>query len=282
MYGYRHLLVIALFSATCIPGSALAGSVLYGTNFSGPTALFDINQSTGVATGIVGDLENIGDLTSNQVDTLWGVTLSGGNNLVSIDPLSGNVLSSTALTGVNAGAGGGLITSLAYNPLTGKLYGNTSTGFGDTVRDDDLYEIDPGTGALTYIGPIDFQNVYALAFDQLGVLFGITDGGALISIDSGTGAGDLIADGLGFGLYDLASRPEDNTMFVTVGFSNLGTIDTLSGVITPVGSYVNASNMAGLAFLGAAVPEPMTSALCAVGLLVWRLRRQGTTAVRTA
>lgn len=251
----------------------LAGSILYGVNYAGTTPLYTIDQTSGAAISVGGALVDIGDLTSNQVDTLWGVTLppSGGtgvNDLVSIDPLTGAVLSSVALTGTRAGN----ITSLAYNPLSAKLYGNTTPFYGDPDGDR-LYEIDPLTGSVALIGEIGFEEIYALAFDQLGTLFGISNGGTLLSIDTGTGAGTSIAAGLGGGLFDMASRPEDNVMFLTVGFGSLGTIDTTTGVIDTRGGYGGPGNVVGLAFLGERViPEPATLALCGMGLLAWGLR----------
>lgn len=111
-----------------------------------------------------------------------------------------------------------------------------------------------------------------MGFDQLGTLFGISNAGELLSIDTTTGAGTSIAAGVGFGLYDIASRPGDNTMFVSLaGLSSLGTIDTLTGLITPVGAYgdPDASNIVGLAFL---VPEPSSLALIGAALLAAGLR----------
>ena len=252
----------------------MAGPILYGANFAGGTPLFTIDQASGAASGTVGNLANIGDLTSNQTDTLWGVTLLGSNDLVALDTSTGNVTSSVALTGVNANTGGGNITSLAFNPISGFLYGNTTTSFGDSLRGDDLYQIDPVSGALTFVGPINFDNIFALGFDQLGSLFGISDAGELLSIDTATGAGPSIAAGLGSGLFDIASRPGDNTMFISnAGVASLGTIDTLTGVITPIGAYgdAGANNIVGLAFLGA-VPEPSSLALIGIALLAGGLR----------
>ncbi len=209
----------------------------------------------------------------SSVDTLWGVTLAGTNDLVTIDVSTGSVASSVALTGVNAGTGGGSITSLAFNSVTGLLYGNTTPSFGDTLRGHDLYEIDPATGIASFIGNIDFDDVFALAFGQLGVLFGITNAGELLSINTGTGAGTLIVAGLGAGLFDIASRPGDNTMFLSNAFADrLATIDTATGVITSVGAYGDplANNIVGLAFLG--VPEPSSLALIGAALVACSLR----------
>ena len=271
MNSLRHYLVAGALALSTIPVTTVAGPILYGVNFASATPLFTIDQTTGAAAGVAGNLVNIGDLTSNQVDTLWGVTLDGvNNNLVTIDTSTGNVASTVALTGVNANTGGGNITSLAFNPISGFLYGNTATSFGDTLRGDDLYQIDPATGALTFVGNINFDNIFALAFDQLGTLFGISAASSeLLSIDTVSGAGTAIAGGLPGSLFDIASRPGDNTMFVsTAGLQSLATINVLTGVITPVGAYGDpgAGNIVGLAFLGV-VPEPSSLALLGAALL---------------
>jgi len=109
--------------------------------------------------------------------------------------------------------------------VDGKLYGNTSLGIG--ALSDSLYQIDLATENSTLIGRFPFDNIYALNFDQTGRLSGISDvNDELISIDTFTGNGSLIAAiGLSFG-FDMASQPKDNTMFVSdTGTHSLYTIN---------------------------------------------------------
>ena len=73
---------------------------------------------------------------------------------------------------------------------------------------------------------------------------------------------------------DLTSNQTDTLWGVTLlGSNDLVAIDTLTGVITPIGAYgdAGANNIVGLAFLGA-VPEPSSLALIGIALLAGGLR----------
>lgn len=237
-------------------GPAAHASNLYGIEFSGPTDLFSINQANGAVSSIgpTGQ-DNLGDLTSDTrpgSPHVWGVRIAS-NELYEFNPATGAAISSVALNSRDK------MVSIAFDPVSGKLYGNTSAGFGAAA--DTLYEINPATGNTSVVGPIGFQNVYALGFDQTGKLFGISDtSDELIAINALTGVGSVIA-GLPLGLaFDIASRPEDNTMFVAdSGTFALYTVDTGSGAVSLVGPYGGFPNVVGLAFLGGhEVPEAST------------------------
>jgi hypothetical protein len=259
----------ASWSAQSAPASQLLGVA-----FDQPTALYSINQSTGAlaAVGLTG-FTNVADLTSDPLThTLWGVDVNG-NQLLEMDPKTGGALKATALDSADP------IGSIAFDPLTRVLYGNSVVGFGKTSQDA-LYRIDPLTGHTTLIGALgSFEQVFALGFDQHGVLFGISDHSReLITIDTATGLGSLIpgAPQLPFeGNFDLASRPEDNAVFVANSLNaQLYLLDTSNAALTPVGPYGSVTNIVGLAFLSS-VPEPSTYAAFAGGLLaLFALRRR--------
>ena len=85
---------------------------------------------------------------------------------------------------------------LAFAP-DGTLYANACTPTGlflecSTTRANDLVRIDPPGGAGVEIGSIGFTNVFGMDFLD-GTLYGVTNQGELISIDTGTGAGTLVA-----------------------------------------------------------------------------------------
>ena len=272
----KLVLAGALLSAVTLPANA---STLFASDYFGSaTTLYTANQSTGALTAVGGTTRNVGDLASNAT-TLFGVTLTT-NNLVTIDPTTGGILSSIAVTGTRSGQ----ITSLAFNTLTNTLYGNTTTGFGATSGDA-LYSINVATGLASFIGSIGFDNVYALAADTTGALFGISDASnEFIRINSGTGLGTLISDIGSTGWFDMAARPEDNVMFLSDAYTaSLYTINTTTGAKTLTGAYGTASNIAGLAFLGGAVPEPSTWGMMLFGFglvgSVLRRRRALATAI---
>lgn len=260
--------------ATIMLGTTAAvASELYSVRFPAATDLYRVNQTSG-AISLVGPSgqDGIGDLTSDTRapgGAIWGVRVEE-NRLYQFDPVSGVAAAGALLNSPDD------MVSLAFDPVGGKLYGNTAFGFGAPF--DALYEINPVTGNCTFIGRILFENVYALGFDQVGNLFGIADtSNQFISINTTTGNGSLIANlPLGFS-YDLASRPEDNTMFLAdSGTVALYTIDTATGVTTPVGPYGANENLVGLAFL--TIPEPSSwigaGVLGGVAFLIrfWRRR----------
>ena len=259
----------ALLAAT----TGAPASDLFAVNFAGTTPFYRVDQSNGSLTTInPAAARDIGDLTSDQNTTVWGVTLPlpsvpGGNSLVTFDPGTGNVVKTVPITGVEVGN----ITSLAWSPETKILYGNTTPGFGDPTGDN-LYKIDPSTGVATFVGKImsaaggPFTNIYALGFDQGGRLFGISDTtNQLLGINPATGAASVIAMMQVNFAFDIASRPEDNKMFlVDSGSSFLYGLDTSNGALSGIGPWSPpANNLVGLAF---AVPEPGTWAMLLGGL----------------
>lgn len=274
----RRTARFGLLAALCLAGAPASASTLYANDYPGVATLFEMDQGDGTASAIgsVGK-DNIGDLTSDTrlgSETLWGVRIGGTDRpgeLITIDPATGAEIDSVNITIPAGAAHPGYMTSIAFDPVSGVLYGNTAVGYGAPF--DALYSIDPLSGLATFIGRITFQNVYALGFDQAGNLFGVADTtNQLIGISVLTGNGALIAD-LQVGLaFDLASRPEDDVMFLAdSGTNSLYTIDTGDGALTLVGDYGATHNLVGLAF--SAIPEPGTLLLLSLGLPLLVRRR---------
>jgi len=257
----------------CFSERALS-AVLFGEFAEQSTPLFSINQSTGMLTAIgPTGFSNVADLTSDPATgRIWGVEAQANqpSRLLSINASTGAATAVATLDSAQP------IVSLAFDPITHKLFGSTAVGFG--AGQDTLYTIDPLSGHTSLIGVIGFDNVYALGFDQQGKLFGVSEiSKALISINTATGAGTQI-DGFKNNdinrAFDLASRPDDNMMFLAdSGTTSLYTLDTATGIVSLVGPYGSSTNIVGLAFL-TSVSEPSTYLVFCAGLIVVTLLRQ--------
>jgi len=269
---------LALGLVALLTASPAVATELFSVDFSGAATLYRMDQVGGSANvvGPVGN-DNIGDLTSDTragSATLWGVRIAS-DELLTIDPVTGAQVDSVPLTLDTNGAfqgDPGHMTSIAFDPVSGLLYGNTTVGFGAPF--DALYSIDPVTGQSEFIGRITFENVFSLGFSQDGTLYGISDTtDQLISINLLNGNGTFIADlQVGFA-FDIASRPEDDEMFlVDSGTFSLYTMDVSNGNLTGVGGYGGSPNLVGLAF--SQVPEPGTLLLVGLGLTFFARRRR--------
>ncbi|MBT8353117.1 MAG: hypothetical protein KJO60_01265, partial [Desulfofustis sp.] len=65
------------------------------------------------------------------------------STLYQLDPVDGSIVSTVGATGTSG------MTSLAYHPITGVMYGITTGGEG---CDNSLYTVDLATGAATLVG----------------------------------------------------------------------------------------------------------------------------------
>jgi hypothetical protein len=277
----RKVIPAALGLLSLVP--AAGASTLYATDYTpGSVSYFyTVNTSTGALTrvGSTG-VNDIGDLTSNQVYTIWGVQLTT-DDLLTINPFTGVAAVGPALTGTGLSTNNP-IASLAWDPATGVLYGNSSTGYGATA--DTLYSINPTTGAATLIGKIGFSDIYALGFGQDGTLYGIEDSDALgtvLSINLTTGAGTSTGNTDLQGIFDLASDPAGSGFFAADGNNfSLYKVNVANGTPTQIGSYQSDANIAGLAFLAPATAAPeaasivmLTAGLGLIGLASLRKKK---------
>lgn len=102
-------------------------------------------------------------------------------DLYLIDPFSSEMLFIGNLGGNWRYSG-----DITFHPNTGEMYA-TVNYFGGTI--DYLAKVNEVTGVGTIIGPINYGMVYGLEFDSGGNLYGITETGWILSINSNTGNG---------------------------------------------------------------------------------------------
>ena len=272
----RALFVLAL-SLCAYPALA---SDLYSLDAGGPNppSIYKLNQST-AAESLVGLVDSgfgfPGDLASDTHSgtfRIWTPDITS-NTLVKIDPTTGL----GTPVGLFTGPTGAPIkmVSLAFDPVTSTMYGNTSFGFDSSP--DRLFRIDPTTGVSTLIGAgIGFNDVFALGFNNAGKLYGVSNAThQLLLIDTTLGTGGIVGPVGPTSIFDIATRPEDGTTFAVNAFTNeLYKIDLGSGATTLVGAHTTPThNMVGLAF-GPAVPEPATFTLLALGATLAAFRRR--------
>ncbi|HEV8606354.1 MAG TPA: hypothetical protein VGQ99_13360 [Tepidisphaeraceae bacterium] len=251
-------------------------SELYAVDTAGVgplSNLYRLNQSTG-ADAFIGStgLPLIYDLTSDTRAAsvmMWGNDIST-QQLLKIDPTTGI----GTPVGVFRLVSPITVASLAFDAKSGNLYGTVMRGLGFPA--DALARIDPNTAAVTPVGnsSIQFDHIHALAFDNSGQLFGISqDNHQLIQIDTPTGIGTAIAPVSLNAIYDIATRPEDGVTFaVDSETHHLYTLDLSTGLTTDLGPYQDGLNFQGLAFIS--IPEP-SSAILLISALVLPLRGRG-------
>jgi hypothetical protein len=174
--------------------------------------------------------------------------LSDTDGLIVVDATTGALNTINAATAPDAGDTGWL--AMAWNPLDRTLYALSTNG---TLPS--LYSIDPATGATTRLGEINdrtltINGIYtALAADSDGRLFAIDETNDLLvavardeySLDgrvSGYTVGPLGIDI--DGLSALAFDSATNTLFLSAvpvgGVGTMYSVDTVSGVATPIGT----------------------------------------------
>jgi hypothetical protein len=139
----------------------------------------------------------MGVATEANSQTIYGATSSGHGELYILNPLTGGVVQDIGPLN-DASSLNYSVSGLAFNPITGVLYGSTGG-----VSGHNLLTINPTTGLVTVVGSFNSGTVTMtdLAFDSSGNLYGISSSGGanLYSINISTGkATEVGASGVGF------------------------------------------------------------------------------------
>jgi hypothetical protein len=157
-----------------------AGGILYRIDGVGPSSLYVLDSATASATKIatLGDIMN--GLEAAPDGTLYGAGIGGV--LYAIDPTTGKATPVAAYP-----PGYGPSGDLAW--VQGTVFG---TAAGQGVVNDVLVAFDLATMKATIVGSTGFQCVYGLAAHGA-ALFGFTCIGQVLSLDTKTGRGTLLA-----------------------------------------------------------------------------------------
>ncbi|MFP4597422.1 MAG: MopE-related protein [Persicimonas sp.] len=201
-------------------------------NSNSPNKLYRIDPFDKTATEIA-DTPSLVDIDSHPDGTLYGITFSDlyefddvndswtqvGSLGVDSTP-NGLAIDTQGTAYITAGSD---VYTLDLHSAAASLVGSMGSPFsssGDCVinKDDSLYmSSNHGTGGdqlviiddeavATNIGPIGHTEVYGLTF-AWGRMFGLTGGGKLIEIDTGTGRGTELHTFSGTSWYGAASTP---------------------------------------------------------------------------
>ena len=258
-------LVAAVLMAFCPVEKALAVPVFTGEYFAGDqnAGLWKVDTTTGDAT-LVGTMGTVmTDIAFSPSGDLFGIDF---NRLFSIDPTTAastfiaglgetfaNALdfdaagtlfsvSSDQLRTVNTSTGAPtLVGNIGFQSSGDLAFAPDGTLFMSAVENNSLVTVNPSSGAGTLVGSIGFPDVFGMDFVG-STLFGLTNGGQLISIDTGTGAGTLVANTIpnvpNFGSStapSTAAVPEPGSTLLLFGLGLAGV-----GIATRFGAFQSA------------------------------------------
>jgi len=190
-----------------------------------------------------------------DAQTLYGATSSGSGELYILNPATGGILQDVGPLN-DSSANNYSVTGLAFDPITGVLYGSTGG-----VTGTELLSINPFTGSVNVIGSfntgISGNTMADLAFDHSGDLFGVgsTGGPNLYSINLGTGQATLVgSSGLTFTVGGGLAISSAGAFYGAPQNGLFGTYNPTTGaynnITTPTYPEGSASSFAALTFDG--------------------------------
>ncbi len=218
-------IALALMAGTVVSINVWAGT-LYTVDSGGN--LYTVDHSSGATSfiGATGGSTDIASDCSNLYNVNWSTfsrvdPMTGKNTVIGNIGYSVNALAVSSSGKLYAAGGSDFIE---INPITGAAtkigsYENGYYSSGDLAFDSDgklyatvsggdrLVTVDVNTGKATLIGAIGYSTVYGLSFKD-GVLYGVTESGLLLKINTATGAGTPIGSGNGKAQWGLTTWQE--------------------------------------------------------------------------
>jgi len=202
-----------------------ANGQLYAVNLALNSEWYGINETTGMATAVgATGIAYLNALVCGSAGVCYAAGGPSFQNLYTIKVATGVA----TLVGQ---VGTAFFSSGDLDFVNGVLYATSIS----TVSSDALWSIDTTTGAGTEIGSIGYANVYGLADNGNGTLYGFTNPtgssstGDVLTIDTSTGVGSLLAT------YDPA--PKGAFDGVTDYTPEPGTIISLGAGLALMGGY---------------------------------------------
>ncbi len=241
--------------ALCPARPARAQFTLYGAQAGFNVPFYTINPATAALTTVTSQNNAFyaGLDAQPGTGTLYA---AAGSFLYTVNPATGQPASMTSFTGDGAGD----VYSLSFAP-DGALYG---LGNGDG----NLYTVDPATAATQLVGTSN-QFIFGLEFGPDGTLYGCGEDLYVIDPATGaaTDRGQLLVSNAAFALFnDLDFAPDGTLYGITDSLSgnntdSLYSIDPAAVTTTLIG--VTGGNVGAIASIP--VPEPGTWTFLALG-----------------
>ncbi len=197
-------------------------------------------------------------LRSDAADLYVASGQAAAGELYIINPATGATITDVGPLNDSAGHNYGM-TGLAFDPVSGVLYGSSANGNPDQSTRDQLVTINPATALVTPIGVYSTPagSMTDLSFDpNTHILYGIpsVNGANLYTINPsnaqatlvGTGAGFLMTNGGGLAVSS------SSIIYGTPLPANFGTYDATTGAFTNIAAPTlpNGRGYGGLAFNG--------------------------------